>query len=184
MTDQHGWQVPERYATPEDELRRVRESVGLCDVSPMGKFDVKGHDIGHWTLDIGYCWRLAHDHLLFTTAPEGTEEVGRTLREQAAGCAHVTDLTSTLAALYLVGPRSREVLSKLTSLNFADVSCAQTSVAKVHAIVTRWDVGELRGYQILVTRDYAEFVWDAVMEAGAEFGIVPFGMAAWRMIGK
>jgi sarcosine oxidase subunit alpha len=189
ITDQHGWQVPERYTTPEDELRRVREGVGLCDISPMGKWDVKGNDVkdGQWSMVNGQWWRLAHDHTLFTTVTEQAEEVGRVLRQQAADCAHITDLTSTLAGLYLIGPRSREVLSKLTALNLTDSalpdrSCVQTSVAKVHAIVARLDVSGLRGYQIFVTRDYAEFVWDAVMEAGVEFGIALVGIATLRQI--
>src|SRR5262249_41596062 len=108
------------------------------------------------------------------------------------GCMHVTDVTSTLAAFSLVGPRSREVLNTLTPLNLTDrslpdYSCAQTHLAKCHATLARLDVSGLLAYRLFVTRDYAEFVWDALMEAGHDPGalwaIAPVGMEAWRALG-
>ena len=102
---------------------------------------------------------------------------------------HVTDVTSTLAAFSLVGPRSRELLSKLTSLNLTDrclpdFSCAQTQLAKCHATLARLDASGLLAYRLFVTRDYAEFVWDALMEAGHDCGLAPIGMEAWRALGQ
>jgi sarcosine oxidase subunit alpha len=45
MTDDGGWQRPERYGPVEEELKAVREGVGLCDISPVGKLDLKGKHI-------------------------------------------------------------------------------------------------------------------------------------------
>src|SRR5207249_995496 len=61
--EQHGWQVPAYFSKPEDEAARVRESVGLADLSWMLKFDVKGYGLKNtlalgegvfsWVLEIG-----------------------------------------------------------------------------------------------------------------------------------
>ena len=102
-------------------------------------------------------------------------------------CLHVTDMTSVYAAFLLAGRDSRDVLNRLTALDVSDqampnLSCAQTGLAEVHAVVLRQDVGELPAYRLLVGREYCEYFWDAVMHAGREFGIVPFGLRAQRVL--
>ena len=131
-------------------------------------------------------YRLAEDQALVTVDAPEVESVD--LEPPSGGLAvHVTDVTSTLAALCLVGPRSREVLGKLTPLNLTDrglpdAACAQTQIARCHALVARLDVNELPVYRLFVTRDYAEFVWDALAEAGRDCGLTPFGMETWRTL--
>jgi glycine cleavage system aminomethyltransferase T len=73
------------------------------------------------------------------------------------------------------------VLGKLTSLNVSDrklpdLGCAQTSLAHVHTLILRQDLGSVPAFYLLVTRDYAESVWESLLHAGAEFGIAPFGV--------
>jgi heterotetrameric sarcosine oxidase gamma subunit len=101
--------------------------------------------------------------------------------------AGMTDVTSIYAQFLLAGPRSRDVLAKLTSLNvseraFPDGECRSTSVAHVHATVLRRDVGGLPGFHLLAGRDYGEFVWEAVLHAGLEFGLAPFGLEALAVL--
>ena len=45
MVSDSGWQRPEQYGSTEEELRTVRTSVGMCDISPVGKLDLKGADL-------------------------------------------------------------------------------------------------------------------------------------------
>ena len=71
----------------------------------------------------------------------------------------------------------------LTDRSLPDSSCAQTHLAKCHATLARLDVSGLLAYRLFVTRDYAEFVWDALMEAGHDCGLAPIGMEAWRALG-
>ena len=135
----------------------------------------------------GLCCRLAEDHALLTTPPGDGALLATSLEERLSGCAHVTDLTSTLAAFGLAGPRSREVLSKVTPLDLTTrglsaFTCAQASVAKCHAVLARLDFDDAPAYRIFLTRDYAEFAWDALMEAGHDCGIKPVGTEAWRAL--
>ena len=92
----------------------------------------------------------------------------------------MTEVTSVYAQLLLAGPRSREVLNKLTSLNLSensreDLTCAQANVAHVHAIVLRKDLTGIPAYHLLVSRDYGESVWESVLHAGHEFQITHLG---------
>jgi heterotetrameric sarcosine oxidase gamma subunit len=89
---------------------------------------------------------------------------------------YVTDVTSVYAQFLLAGLRSRDLLRKLTSLNVSDrklpnLACAQTSLAHVHTLVLRQDLESVPAFHLLVTRDYAESVWESLLHAGAEFSI-------------
>ena len=189
------WRLPEAFADPQLEAERVRQSVGLQDVSATCKLDLKGRDIETLLAGLAsatqlYVFRLRPDHALLHTPParqgEVAEELLRALSQEPC-CAHLTDVTSALSAFALVGPKAGGVLAKLTSLDlrpqaFADGACAQTAVAKVHAIMIRQDWGRLPAYRLLLDRSYAEYAWEAIRQAGESLGLVPFGLAAARLL--
>ncbi|MCB2186015.1 MAG: (2Fe-2S)-binding protein [Deltaproteobacteria bacterium] len=97
---------------------------------------------------------------------------------------HLVNLTDALGAVNLAGPLARQVLAKVTD---ADVSAAAfpymafreiTLTGGVPARALRVGfVGEL-SYELHVPAAAAAYVWDLLMEAGAEFGIKPFGLEA------
>jgi sarcosine oxidase, subunit alpha len=228
MVDDDGWQRPERYGAVEEEVAATRSRVGLADISPVGKLDVKlatnderrttnesmasranlGYNsgelsalvVGRWSfIDLPggrasrvRCCQLGADHRLVLTAPEDVREasqgLGASQSQELLERAYATDVTSVLAGLALVGPRSREVLRKLTALDvspaaFPDGAVAETGVAGVHAVLLRGDLGGAPAYELYVTRDVAEFVWDAILDAGREYDIALLGMLAYRSLG-
>ena len=86
----------------------------------------------------------------------------------------------------LVGPHSRDLLGKLTALDlsppqFGDLTCTQGSVAKVHALSSVPTLAEL-AYEVYCGREFGEYLWDTLRDAGQEFGAVPFGVAAQRLL--
>lgn len=197
MVAHHGWQVAASFTAPADEAARVRESVGLADVSWTSKFNLQGRGLAN-PPDLGpkaSLWPLARRQYLATCEPSAAEALRTRLQQiHAAGTGasepapiFVTDVTSVYAQLLLAGPRSREVLNKLTSLNLSEsargnLTCAQASVAHVHAIVLRKDVAGIPAFHLLVSREYAESVWESVLHAGHEFHIAPFGLEAQRLL--
>jgi sarcosine oxidase subunit gamma len=87
----------------------------------------------------------------------------------------------------VLGPRSVELLRTCSALDLRERSvpnlrCAQTSLARVHAVVARNDVGTLPAYALLFSRDYAEFVWEWLIEMGHEFGVQPIGISALEQL--
>jgi len=100
---------------------------------------------------------------------------------------HLTDVSSNFTAVQIVGPLSRELLRKLTALDlrsaqFPDLSCAQGSLASIHALVLRADIQAHLAYQVYCGREFGAYVWDALLDAGQEFGARPFGLAAQRQL--
>ena len=74
-------------------------------------------------------------------------------------------------------------MSKLTELDispeaFPDLRCAQTRCAEIHGTLVRADLGSLTSYDLYFSREFGEYLWDAVLEAGEEFGAGPAGVDA------
>lgn len=90
---------------------------------------------------------------------------------------HIHEPLSPYARFLIAGPHTRDVLSKLTSLNL-NLTRAYGSVAHVRCLVTRHDLG----FIVEVPRDYAESAWEAMLHAGEEFHITPFGLEAHRSL--
>ena len=108
-----------------------------------------------------------------------------------------TDLTNSMGVLVLAGPKSRDVLQKLTrtdlsSSAFPWLSAQQIDVHLAPTIAARVNfVGEL-GWELHHPIEYQNHIFDALMAAGAEFGLKPFGIRAmdamrleksYRMVG-
>ena len=96
----------------------------------------------------------------------------------------VEDLSDSYTQLAIQGPRAAEVLQKLTD---ADLSVIKnywfthgTVCGLPNRLIARTGYTGEDGFEIYVPGDVAtsEAVWNAVIEAGREFGIVPCGLGA------
>jgi glycine cleavage system aminomethyltransferase T len=123
-----GWQLPAWYTDPSSELEAVRASVGISDASYLFKLDLRGEAGALQVAAPARLWQLTPAHALITSPlPIGF-----------AASASVTDVTSVYSAILLAGPKSREVLQKLTTLNvregaMAEGAARQTRLAHVNA---------------------------------------------------
>jgi sarcosine oxidase subunit gamma len=90
----------------------------------------------------------------------------------------------------LAGEFAPEMFSKMCGVDlrrdrFGDGQIAQTSVAKMSAIIIRADRKAKDGrahaaYHVLADIASAEYLWSCLMDAGQEFGIKPVGLTALR----
>jgi 4-methylaminobutanoate oxidase (formaldehyde-forming) len=94
----------------------------------------------------------------------------------AAARASAWDVSSAYATLGLMGPRSRELLATLTdadlstpALPFASSRVLDLGYARVRASRITY-VGEL-GYELYMPTEFAQSVYDCLLEAGAPFGL-------------
>jgi aminomethyltransferase len=96
----------------------------------------------------------------------------------------VEELSDTFTQLAIQGPRAAEVLRKLTSVNLAPIKnywfTHGTVCGLANTLIARTGYTGEDGFEIYVPSDTATSaaVWDAVMEAGREFGILACGLGA------
>ena len=92
-------------------------------------------------------------------------------------------LTTSMGVLVLAGPRSRDVLAKLTDTDLSNEAFPwltgkkmSVGLAQVDALRVNF-IGEL-GWEIHHPIEMQNYIFDRFMEAGAEFDIKPFGIRA------
>lgn len=140
----------------------------------------------------GLLCSLARNHARLISPPGTADAVHARVEsviQQTAdpACVHLTEVTSNFTAVQIVGPRSRDLLRKLTALDlrpaqFPDLSCAQGSLAHIHALVLRADIQAHLAYQVYCGREVGTYLWDALLDAGQEFDARPFGLVAQRQL--
>jgi len=142
-------------------------------------------------IDDGVACRFHEEHFYVTATTGGVDGVYRLMLQWNAEWrldVDVANVTAAYAGVNLAGPRSREVLAKLcrdVDLSAAAFPYMGTRLGTVAGIPVRLlrvgFVGEL-GYEIHVPASQGEALWDALLEAGAESGIRPFGVEAQRVL--
>lgn len=206
-----GYYASSVYADAHDiEYNAIREAAALIDVSPLYKYRVTGPDaprlvnrvitrdatklgVGQvyytpWcdehgkVIDDGTVHRLAETEYRWTAA----DPQYRWLTLNARGLdIHVEDETEAIAAVALQGPFARAVLEAATGERFAALGYFRRRPSKLAGIVV--DVsrtgytGDL-GYEVWIPAEHAVAAWDALMDAGAAYGIRPAGMLALDVV--
>jgi sarcosine oxidase subunit alpha len=141
-------------------------------------------------LDDGTVARLGEDRFLVTTGTGSLDAVDGWFRWWLAASdrrVDVTNVTARYAAMNLAGPRAREVLASLTEVDVSPeglryLDAREGLVAGVPTVILRIGfVGEL-AYELHAPADRAVHLWDALLAAGADAGIVPFGVEAQRVL--
>ena len=142
-------------------------------------------------VDDGVACRFGENHFYVTATTGGVDNVYREMLWRNAQWrldVDVTNVTAAYAGVNIAGPKSRDVLAKLcTDIDlspegFPYMEIRTGTVAGIPARLLRVGfVGEL-GYEVHVPAGQGEALWDALMEAGQEHGIRPFGVEAQRML--
>lgn len=96
--------------------------------------------------------------------------------------ATMTNASDEMSLLAIQGPKAVETLQKLTNANLAEIPYyhfTMGSVADVSdVIISNTGYTGSGGFEIYFNNNNADQLWDAIIEAGAEFGILPCGLAA------
>ena len=94
----------------------------------------------------------------------------------------MTNKSDEISLLAVQGPKAVEVLHKLTSVNLSEInyySFVYGDFAGIENIlISATGYTGAGGFEIYFENKHAETIWNAVMEAGKDFGIKPAGLAA------
>ncbi len=195
-----------------NECRHVAEKVGLLDMSAFAKAEVRGHGAEAWLESLfanrmpQAIGRISLVHMLslnggvraeFTvtkTGPQTYYLVSAGAFEShdhdylfknrpSDGSVEVQRITSAHGVLVLAGPKSRDLLQKLTDTDLSNDGFRWLTSKKInvgyalaHACRVNF-VGEL-GWELHHPIEMQNYIFDQVMAAGAEFDIKPFGIRA------
>jgi len=204
-----GWEMPIEYPTGViKEHHAVRASVGLFDVSHLGKVVVRGdrayeflngmlsNDLAkiepgkaQYTLlcddDTGgvvddlIVYFKDDDHLLLVPNAANSAEVIKRLAPRLPDGVEMTDHHDSHAVLAIQGAKSDEVLDALgLPTGHGYMSFVEAPYGGADVIVCRTGYTGERGYELIVDNSVAPQIWDALLKAGASYDIVPCGLGA------
>ena len=195
-----------------DECRHVHEHVGVLDMSAFSKATVSGRGAEEWLNSIvannvpkgigriGLCHMLSLNggvraeftiykraensyYLVFAGASERHDWDYLTKLAPKDGSVILQKITTQMGVLVLAGPKSRDVLQKLTDTdlsnhNFKWLSGKSINVGYAQAEALRVNfVGEL-GWELHHPIEMQNYIFDELMRVGSEFNIKPFGIRA------
>ena len=167
----------EIYEGWEVSTRKSSGSLRLADLSHLSKLGVKARtppfDVAYGRSTRVGAWIVAG------SGPDEWTLIGplnETFDVQTDGFATVIDLTHGRALMRLTGPQSALVLGKMCPVDFTDKMCPngaafRASVANVVTDFIRDDITGIRSYLLHCERSTGQFLFDALLDAGAEFGI-------------
>lgn len=141
--------------------------------------------------DDGVTARIGEQEWYMTATSSGAGAVFETLQWWAQSGwgdgVQIRNVTEMNAAFNLAGPLSRQLLAKLTEADVSNealpyMGMLDTTLAGVKCRLLRIGfTGEL-SYEIHCPTGYAQHVWEAILAAGSEFNILPFGVEAQRVL--
>jgi len=190
------------------EHMAVRKTCGLFDVSHMGELIFEGPDSlanlnqlltnDYTNMDIGrvryglMCYEnggvvddllvykmLADKYFVVVNAANRAKDVAW-IKEHLFGEVDFADISDDISQIALQGPFCEEIIAKLTSdipqkyYRFID----NAKIDGIEAIVSKTGYTGEKGYEIYIGNADAQAVWDKLMAAGGEYGLIPCGLGA------
>lgn len=209
MVEFAGYLMPIQYRGIIHEHRRVRESVGVFDVSHMGEFEISGSGATEFLqfltindvsvlepyqaqysamcyndggiVDDLLIYKFPDRYMLVVNAANIMKDYNWII-ENAPDDLSIRNISDETALLAVQGPRSLEVLLKLskddTISNLAYYHFTEGVLDDIPCVISRTGYTGERGYEIYHAPEYSERLWDIVFAAGEEFGIEPAGLGA------
>ncbi len=209
MVDFAGWEMPVQYAGALKEHLAVRTAAGLFDVSHMGQIEIRGSDALEFTqhmtcndasrledgqaqysallypegtfVDDVVIYRIHARYLLLCVNASNREKDAQWLLEHRHGDVEIRDASDEYAQLALQGPRSQEILQRLTRLELDTLHYYRFTLGRVadaDCLVSRTGYTGEDGFELYLSPPGAAKVWDALLDAGKSDGIQPAGLAA------
>ncbi|GGD16410.1 GcvT family protein [Aureimonas glaciei] len=195
-----------------NEVKNVTEKVGLLDLTAFAKMEVSGPGarsfldgilanripkargrvaLCHLLTETGgvraeftvYEWAPGRFYLVSAGGYERIDHDNLARLAPKDGSVTLRPLTEAMGVLVIAGPRSRELLAKLTRADLSNAAfpwltgkAIDVAEVGVHALRVNF-VGEL-GWELHHPIGMQNRLYDALLAAGEEFGIKPFGIRA------
>jgi glycine cleavage system aminomethyltransferase T len=181
-----GWEVVTSYGDEAAERSALRETVGMTDITPRGKVDVRGAIDGPLQRAAGRTRaRITDDWALVLTDPGLEAELLSTMQETRGSSVMVTDVTHAYAGLAVAGPGLADLCARLTSWDPATLGSGEATgapFAEVRAVVLR-PPGDHSMLELYVAAEFGRYVWETVGGVVASLGGRPVGWDALRAEG-
>lgn len=201
----NGFASPLSYGDEAGE-QAAAAGLAIADLTALPRAGYKGWDMAGWATGRGIdlpepnrarrqgdgtlACRLANGELLLLgpddAATATIDGLASVWTMEDAVCFPVPR-ADTNARLAVTGRHAAEMMAKMCGVDlrphrFDDLQIAQTSVARMNAVVVRNDRGATYALDLVIDSAAAVYMWDCLTDAMAEFSGRPAGLAALRAL--
>ncbi len=202
FTDFGGWTMPVQYEGVLSEHSAVRNTVGVFDVSHLGRFEVSGpgstellrsqlcNDIARvepgraqYTMALNeqggveddiIVWRLGDER--YWVMPNGTnfDDIVERFSSAGSSAVDISDVRAETVLLAVQGPSAPEIIESVIGTKPGRFRTVTTEFRGFGVIAAGTGYTGERGGEICIPTDGAETLWSSLVEAGA----TPCGLGA------
>ncbi len=196
--ERNGYMMPLLMSNRETEIER-RRRFSLCDLTALNRVGFRGLDIIQWLKEQHniiapainqaikvqqslLVVRLSHTEILIFEDIEDQEDRFTKIMEKTGTESISMDhpdiyhlpYQDSHSCFMICGKHCAELFAKLCAVDlrvhkFPNMGVAQTSLARINAIIIRRDLADTQGYFILVASSLVEYLWDCLLDAMQEF---------------
>jgi len=127
-------------------------------------------------------YRLNSEKWLLVVNASNIEKDWNWISSKNSMGAEMRDLSENFSLLAIQGPKAVEAMQSLTSVDLSEIKFYTFEVADFagieHVIISATGYTGSGGFEIYCKNSEVEQIWNKVLEAGADFGIKPVGLAA------
>ncbi len=208
MVEFAGFEMPIQYKSIVEEVKHVRNKVGVFDVSHMGEIEITGPDMIEFanylttndvaSLEINQvqystmCYPDGgivddllvyrfEDRILFVVNAANTDKDYEWIVSNKKGNVEIKNISDSIGQLAIQGPLAQSVVSKMTDINLDDIKFYWAREGKVSGkdvIISRTGYTGEDGFEIYMKKEDAIAIWDDLFEKGKEEEIEPVGLGA------
>jgi len=203
-----GFLMPIQYTGIIEEHRRVRETIGVFDVTHMGEFIIKGSSAEKFlnTITINNVSKLAvgqvqysamcypdggivddllvyrfKDHYMMVVNASNLDKDFDWAREHLIKNMELKNVSDETGLLAVQGPKVFETLQPLTDIKLNDISFyhfVEGRLAGIDMIISRTGYTGEKGFELYHKFSDSEYLWDEIFKAGKSLDIQPIGLGA------
>ncbi|MDN5316011.1 MAG: aminomethyltransferase [Thermoanaerobacterium sp.] len=210
MIEFAGFSMPVQYESILKEHEAVRKNAGLFDVSHMGEIIIEGKDSEKFinymltnditkisanqamyspmcyqngtTVDDLLVYKFSNKKYMLVVNASNIDKDYNWIDENKNGYNIVVkNISNEISELALQGPKSQEILQKMTEYNLDDMKYYhfdKINLDGVDCLISRSGYTGEDGFEIFLKNDYAQPMWEKILAVGEEFGIKPAGLGA------
>lgn len=206
----NGYAVATSIGDTGTQLSAAR-NLAICDLSGLARMGVKGDGIDRWLSAQGLSVPPAPNHALMQAdgsllamlaRNEGLvlsdiEQRGRMIEQLTSGFQDAADPPTgqliprqhSQSWFRISGRDTAATMAKLCGVDlrpglFDNLRVAQTSVARLNGIVIRDDIDDIPAIHLLADSASAGYLWECIMDAGAEYGISVIGLGPLQELNR
>lgn len=134
------------------------------------------------TVDDLLVYKIEDDHYLLVVNASNIEKDFNWLQDHAEGNVELKNLSEDMAQLAIQGPLAEKVLQKLAGTNLSDIGFFKfqqdVDLNGKKALVSRTGYTGEDGFEVYCDAKDAAALWNEILEAGKEEGVLPCGLGA------